>query len=244
VKGFDLFEHHTFQPFTSWGLTNSFWTLNVDTILYTWVALGITVLAAWLGRKSLKHPETVPGYLAEKVARSFINMTSQALEQFEYRYYAFIGSLFIFILICNVIVVLPFMEEPTKDLNTTIAFALCSFIYVQAQGIRTHGIGGYIAEFFKPFFLLFPLEVLGKLATIVSLSFRLFGNIFGGAVIGSMWNYAIAGSFWRQLAGLLLGVNFIIMLFFGIFEGVVQAFVFATLTLTYLGMATAREEHE
>ncbi len=212
--------------------------------MYTWIAMGIIIFLIMLGRYFISRPETIGGYLAESYVRSFMKMITQTLERFDYRYVAFFGSLFTFIFICNLLIILPFMEEPTKDINTTLALAVLSFLYVQKEGINAHGVIGYIKEFFKPFFVFFPLEILGKLATIISLSFRLFGNIFGGSIISTMWSNAISGSILAQLAGMLLGVNLLITLFFGLFEGLIQAFVFTILSLTYLSMAIAQEEHE
>jgi len=244
VNSLDLFEHHIIKPFAFMGLTHSFWDINLDTIIFTWLALLIIAMLALAGRTMLKYPETIPGYLSLSYARTISSMITQSTEKYRYRYVAFIGSLFTYIFICNLIVILPFVEEPTKDLNTTLALALISFTYVQREAIRAHGIWGYIKEFFKPFAVFFPLEVLGKLATIVSLSFRLFGNIFGGSIVGTMWAQALSGSIIAQTLGILLGINFIIMIFFGLFEGLIQAFVFSILTLTYLSMATREEEHE
>lgn len=243
MQGFDLFEHHTWQPFAAMGLTHSFWSINIDTLIYTWIALAMIIVLALLGRYWIDRPETIPGHLAETYARSFMKLIIQTLEHFDYRYCAFFGALFTFILVCNLLIIFPFMEEPTKDINTTLALALVSFFYVQKEGIRAHGIIGYIKEFFKPFFIFFPLEVLGKLATIISLSFRLFGNIFGGSIISAMWSRAISGSVLKQIAGMLFGINLIIALFFGLFEGLIQAFVFSILSLTYLSMAIAQENH-
>lgn len=225
------------------GLSHSFWTIHIDTLIYTWIALAFIIVLALLGRYYIDRPDTIGGYLAETYARAFMRMIIQTLEHFDYRYCAFFGALFTYILICNLLIILPFMEEPTKDINTTLALALVSFFYVQKEGIRAHGIIGYIKEFFKPFFIFFPLEVLGKLATIISLSFRLFGNIFGGSIISTMWSNAISGSVLAQLAGILLGINLVVTLFFGLFEGLIQAFVFTILSLTYLSMAIAQEEH-
>lgn len=216
----------------------------MDTLIYSWIVLIVIMLLSLAGRASLRRPDTIAGYISESIIRFLTNMVTQATEHFDYRHYAFIGSLFLYILVNNVIVIIPFMEEPTKDLNTTLALAIISFIYVQKEGIRAHGIKGYIAEFFKPIAVFFPLEVLGKLATIISLSFRLFGNIFGGSIISTMWSNAISGSLIGQLAGLLLGINLIITLFFGIFEGLIQAFVFSVLSLTYLSMTIAGEHHD
>lgn len=243
VVAFSLFEHHTWEPFARFGLTNKFWIIHADTLMYTWIAMLIMIGLTIFARHAINQPDTVAGSLVEMYVRSLMDMVTQTLEHFKYRYCAFIGSLFTYILVCNVLVILPFMEEPTKDLNTTLALAIISFLYVQREGIRAHGLLGYLKELSKPIVLFFPLEVLGKLATIISLSFRLFGNIFGGSVISTMWGHAVSGSIIGQLAGLLLGINLIIMLFFGIFEGLIQAFVFSILSLTYLTMTIA-EHHE
>ena len=74
------------------------------------------------------------------------------------------------------------MEEPTQNLNTTLALAMTSFFYVQYNGIRAHGIKGYLKEYTEPFIIMAPLHIISKLASIVSMSFRLFGNIYGGAI--------------------------------------------------------------
>ena len=90
-----------------------------------------------------------------------------------------------------------------------------------------------------------PMELLGKCANIISLSLRLFGNIFGGSVIVSIFKGVIAGSFLWQTLALALGINLILMLFFGLFEGFIQAFVFSILSITYISMAAQKsEEHE
>jgi F-type H+-transporting ATPase subunit a len=242
MKDVNFLEQHLWTPFSVLGLTHSFFALNKDTILFTWIALGMIIVLAFLGRWSLRYPQSVPGYLAETVIRSFRSMIHQSLDYFDYRYFAFIASLFIFIAVCNILMVFPGFEEPTKDLNTTFALGIIAFLYAQKEGIRAHGIKGYIKEYFQPIFVMFPLEIMGKLATIVSLSFRLFGNIFGGSIIASLWKQAASGSIWWQLLG--MPVPLIINLFFGLFEGFIQAFVFSILSLTYLAMAVRHEEEE
>ena len=86
-----------------------------------------------------------------------------------------------------------------------------------------------------------PLNVVGKLATVVSLSFRLFGNIFGGFLISQIYFTAIEGSFWLELGGIITGINLILKVFFCLFEGYLQAFVFTMLTLTYLAIAMQKD---
>ncbi len=129
------------------------------------------------------------------------------------------------------------MEEPTKDINTTLALGLISFFYIQTVAIYKQGILAYIKEYFSPFVFMFPLNIVGKLASIVSISFRLFGNIFGGSIIPKIYFGLIQGSLIGETIGLVLGLNFSLVLFFTLFEGSLQAFVFTMLTLTYLSIA-------
>ena len=117
-------------------------------------------------------------------------------------------------------------------------------MYVQGNAIKARGIFGYIKDYFAPFFLLFPLNIIGTLATIVSISFRLFGNIFSGAIIGKLYLNALAGNFLFEMLGILSGINIILTLFFVLFAGTIQAFVFSMLTLTYLAMAITQEPTE
>ena len=135
------------------------------------------------------------------------------------------------------------LDEPTRDLNTTLALGIISFIYIQSVTIKTRGIGSYVKDFFQPFFVMLPLNVVGKLSSIISISFRLFGNIFGGAIITKLYFSTIRGSIILELLGILSGANFLIVAFFTLFEGLLQAFVFAMLTLTYLSIGTQEGGH-
>jgi F-type H+-transporting ATPase subunit a len=136
------------------------------------------------------------------------------------------------------------MEEPTKDISTTLALGIISFIYVQTYTIKTQGFREYIKEFLVPFFLMAPLHIIGKLATIVSISFRLFGNIFGGSIISKLYLNLLQKSIFLELAGIVTGLNLLVISFFGIFEAFLQAFVFTMLTLTYLALGSQHDEEE
>lgn len=87
-----------------------------------------------------------------------------------------------------------------------------------------------------------PLEVLSKIATVISLSFRLFGNIFAGSMIFGLLNQAVSGSLLLQMLATFSGAILIVMVFFGIFESAIQAYVFTILSLTYLSMAVQHGE--
>jgi F-type H+-transporting ATPase subunit a len=271
MHGTSLFEH----PTLTLGLSvfGRHPQLNLDTIAYTWAVLGFIALIGLLARFILaRHPNSLFSFAVIAYVEGLTSLVEQATHSRNPRYITFFGALFTFILVCNLLILVPGLEEPTKDLNTTLAVALISFTFVQLEGIRAHGLLGYIGEFMKmPFrltrptgnkllgwlFLVIkavlnvligtatlPLELLGKAASIISLSFRLFGNIFGGSMIHGLWHSAITGSLLGQLANLFLGINLIIMLFFGLFEGFIQAFVFTMLSLTYVAMARGDEHTE
>ncbi len=241
MKNLELLHSNEWNPFSCFGIYNCLYGLNKDTIVSTWIVLGVLLLLILIARWAILHKSSVGRYLVINYVHAFIDLCSQAFGSFSYEHTAFILALFTFILICNLISLIPLVEEPTIDLNTTLALGIIAFTYIQAYAIKAHGLAGYLKEYFTPFFFMFPMHVIGKLSTIISISFRLFGNIFGGATIVSIYHLLIEASWVGQIIS-LLGINILLVGFFIIFEGFLQAFVFATLTLTYLSIAIAHEE--
>ena len=239
----NLLTGHQWQPFTKFGLTHKFWTLNTETLTSTIIVTALIITFSLYAHYVLQKKQSVSKFMILKYVQSFKNLLYQTLQSSPLNHLTFIGSLFTFIFFCNTISFVPFLEEPTKDLNTTLAFGLISFFYVQGYAIKHQGIKGYFAEFLQPFFLMMPLHIIGKITSIISLSFRLFGNVFGGYVISNLYfNTFLASSAIFQVLGLLTGVNLLLQFAFGFFEGTIQAFVFAMLTLTYLSMEIMHEE--
>lgn len=239
-------------PFKSFGITNAFTAININTIIGTWVSIGVIILLILISRYFLNKKNSIGQYLIKELSKSFIDLIEQTIGKFVEKYYLFIASLFLYIIICNWIGILHYIEEPTKDLNTTLALGLTAFIYMHKEMIKSHGFIAYLKDLFLPFDIIFPfniiaglvmlpLKLLGEFATVLSISFRLFGNIFGGYIIGLIYHNAISGSILLSTIGILTGVNFLIASFFIIFEGFLQAFVFSILTLTNIAMAVQTE---
>ena len=143
-------------------------------------------------------------------------------------------------------VLVPFLRAPNADLNMTLAMALVTFTTVQLYGIRAHGFRGRIKHMANPPFL-FPIEVIGEFSRIISLSARLFGNVFAGEVLMGVM-VAMANAV--KIAIIPLGVP-VVFLFLELLFGSIQALVFALLTAIYITLATAghhdeehAEEHE
>ncbi len=131
-------------------------------------------------------------------------------------------------------VLVPFFRAPNADLNMTLAMALIAFTAVQIVGIRAHGVGGRIKHMADPPFL-FPIEVIGEFSRIISLSARLFGNVFAGEVLLGVM-FALGAAIKIAVLPVLFPVIF---LFLEVLFGSIQALVFALLTLIYLTLAAA-----
>ncbi|MGH2614738.1 MAG: F0F1 ATP synthase subunit A [Thermomicrobiales bacterium] len=130
------------------------------------------------------------------------------------------------------VALVPILRAPTADLNMTLALALVTFTTVQILGIRAHGVGGRIKHMADPPFI-FPIEVVSEFGRIISLSARLFGNVFAGEVLLAVM-YAMANAVKIAIIPLLVPVIFI---FLELLFGTIQALVFALLTAIYITMA-------
>ncbi len=245
MEGFDLLGAKYWQPFSYFNLDHYFFNINSETIIFTWITLALLFILLFPIRTIICGKANVLRYLIIEFTRAFINLCTETIGSFQFKHFAFVTSLFVFIFACNALSILPwthgFMDEPTRDINTTLALGIISFLYIQWQAISVHGLWGYIKEYFDPFFIMLPLNIIGKLASIISISFRLFGNIFGGSTIAAIYLLVIQGKIIGEVFGIISGINLIVMVFFGLFEGFLQAFVFAMLTITYLAIAIQEE---
>lgn len=239
-----LLEESVWQPLAQFGFTHPFFSINIHTVSHTWLILAFLVIIVIVAQFFIRRKNSIAHYLLTMFVDYFYKLCEQSLGIRSFVHFSFITSLFTFIFLCNSASIIPWLEEPTKDLNTTLALGLTTFLYNQLYAIRLHGIIAYIKEYFTPFFIMLPLNIIGRVATVVSISFRLFGNIFGGSVVSSIYFNSIRGSIMLESLGLLSGLNFAITIFFGLFEGFLQAFVFAMLALTYLSIAMYGEAGE
>lgn len=236
-----MMHQHVFQPFAYFGLHHSFFNIQADTLISTWAVIGIITIISIVINRSLKNENSSIRFAALVYVRTFQDLITQSIQSCPLQHLAMVGSFFTFIFLCNTIQFIPWLEEPTKDLNTTLALGLISFFYVQINAIQFKGFKGYAKHYIEPFVFMLPLHIIGAISSIISISFRLFGNIFGGFIISSLYSKMISSSAIAQCLGIFSGANLFIFLVFGIFEGLIQAFVFTMLTLTYLSMEIAPE---
>ena len=201
--------------------------INLEVVLMTWIVI---VLLVCLGLATSRRRDVLPRpmqVLGELIVSQLYQLTEDALgKDMARKYGPLVSALFLFLLASNWLGIIPHLEEPTKDLNTPLALGLMGFVIAHWAGIRSKGFKAYIGEYFSPIFFMMPLNVIGEIAKIVSISFRLFGNIMGGSIIILVVSYLT----WNILLPPLLNG------FFGLFVGTIQAFVFTMLTVVYIAV--------
>lgn len=209
----ELFDPHVIRPFSVIGLTGDFWAVSHWTVIHTWVGMAVLFSLALIGRWFAKGEPGLVYAAFERIVLIFIDLCKESFKTFNFNYFAFLASLFLFTLFSCLVGLLPFLDEATKDLNTTLALGTISFMYVQIQKIKVHGFLGFCKEFIEPFALLAPVNIIGELAKICSMSFRLFGNILGGGVI-YMILLEFVGTFKLFFLGYVAFVLFLAWVFF------------------------------
>ena len=194
-------------------------------VTYMWLVMGMLIISAVIFGKGVQ--------LIPKKGQNVFEVVVGGLEDFIVditgpegkAFFPFLATLFLFILVSNLIGLAPGFFSPTADLNTTLALALCTFIYTHIIGFKYHGVK-YIKHFLGPVWwlapLLFPIELIGHLARIMSLSVRLLGNIFGKETVLTIL-FLLAGLYLAPLP----------ILFLGILVSLIQALVFMLLSTIY-----------
>ncbi len=205
--------------------------LTIVHVFYTWVGLAIL---AGVGFVVKKNVHMVPGKLQalfEFLVETMENFTVENIGEKGRRFVPLLAGIFIYILTLNFLGLMPGCDAPTANLNTTAAMAVCVFIYYNYIGIKTHG-SHYIKHFtgsnkyLVP--LMFPLEIISHVARPLSLTLRLFGNIFGEEI-----TLIIFFSFGASIyVGALVGTVPLYFLF--MLAKTLQAFIFFILTMIYI----------
>jgi len=202
-------------------------TINLEVVLMTWIViLALILFGFFTSRNRSIRPRPIQ-ILGELFVNQLFGLTEDALDKEQAKKYApLICALFMFLVLSNWLGILPHLEEPTKDLNTPLSLGLMGFVIAHWAGIKSKGFKAYIKEYFEPMFFMMPLNVIGELAKIVSISFRLFGNIMGGSIIILVVSYLT----YSVILPPFLNA------FFGLFVGTIQAFVFTMLTVVYISV--------
>ena len=197
-----------------------------ESVVVTWIAMAVLIVIAFLLGRNLKVRN--PGkrqQIAELIVLKLDAFTKKTLGEEATEYSTYMAVVLLFIGFVNLIGVFGF-KPPTKDLNVAAALALMSIVLVEVAGIRAHGTGGWLKGFAKPMAILTPINVLEIFIRPLSLCMRLFGNVLGAFVIMELVKLVVP-----------VGVPAILSLYFDVFDGLIQAYVFVFLTSLYISEA-------
>ncbi len=215
--------------FKEWNITH----MDLTNILNSWLIMIILIVLALLVRNKL---EIIPKGLQnfwEVAMRTVEDLVVETMGEEGRPYFPLIATLALFILLSNLIGIVPYLFSVTSNLNTTLALALIAFVMTHYVGIRHHGFK-YVKHFFGPvpwlIPLMLPIEIIGHLSRILSLSFRLFGNIMGED---------LAIIILTLLVPLLVPVP---MMMLHVFISFIQTLVFIMLTMMYI-VGSLEEAH-
>lgn len=224
-------------------------TIDVNVVVSTLLAAGIFL---WLGFAMRRRVTAgVPGKLQLMFEILVVDVVGElaesAIGKDRFRRFVPIGfTLFLFILICNWFSILPsslhpgktfeMLPPPTADVNLPLAMALFVIIWVHIESVRARGMRGYLKHYAQPYAALVPINIIEEITKPITLTFRLFGNMFSGALMVVVITvifpiYATPIELvWKP---------------FDLFIGVIQAYIFMLLTILYFGMAMSHdEEHD
>lgn len=197
-------------------------------VTYAWATMAILLLAGFFASRRLqKYPEGLQNFM-EVVLEQIERLIGETMGPKGRAYFPMIATLALFILVSNLIALIPGFMPPTANLNTNAALALSVFAMTHIIGLKTHGLS-YIKQFTGPIWwlvpLMLPIEIIGHLARPLSLTLRLFGNMYGHEIVLMIF---------LSLAPALVPIPMMLM---GILVAFIQAFVFTLLSMIYFAGA-------
>lgn len=217
------FQIHGLVKFHLFGQELWFTTTHVSILI---VAL-LLLIFALVVRSKLSSSEGKPGTLqniAELIVEMLDNMVKGSMGKNAVIFRNYIGSLFLFLIVSNLSGLLG-LRPPTADYGVTLPLGLITFTLIQFNNIKHNKLEAF-TSLFKPLPFLFPINLIGEIAVPFSLSLRLFGNVLSGTVIMGL------------LYGLLYKVAFawpgILHIYFDLFSGCIQAYVFCMLSMVFI----------
>lgn len=197
-------------------------------VLYMWFVMLLLILLAFLASRTIKDvPEGLQNFM-EAIVTGIENLIEETMGPKGKAYFPLLATFALFILVSNLIALIPGFYPPTANLNTNAALALTVFVMTHVVGFKEHGFS-YLKHFMGPILALAPLifiiEVIGHLARPLSLSLRLFGNMYGHEIVLMIF---------IALVPFLLPVPMMLM---GVLVAFIQTFVFTLLAMIYIAGA-------
>jgi F-type H+-transporting ATPase subunit a len=193
-----------------------------STVITTWVVMAAIGLLAWLTTRRLQTIPDRPQAMVEAIVLIIEESIRDIAPQHVDEILPFIGSLWIFLILANLVGLIPGMHSPTRDLSATAAIAFLVFLSVHWYGIRIQGLKNHLLHYLKPSPILLPFNLISEVTRTIALAVRLFGNIMSLEMIALLV---------LLVAGFLVPVPILML---HIVEALVQAYIFGMLALIYV----------
>ncbi|MGM0556738.1 MAG: F0F1 ATP synthase subunit A [Myxococcota bacterium] len=211
-----------------------FVTINA-TIVFGWVVTILLTLISWLVTRNLSKGAQISRWqhFLEALVDEMCSQLRDMVHQDPRPFLPFIGTLFLYIGMSNLLMIVPYYQPPTASLSTTAALALCVAIAVPFFGITRQGWKAYLEHYIEPSVFTLPFNIVSEISRTIALAVRLFGNIMSGTLLVAI------------LVALVPLVFPIIMNALGLLTGMIQAYIFAILAAVYIasGMQTRENNH-
>lgn len=204
-----------------------------DTVVVTAVLTAALVITAWLATRRLSATRFGFVQITVELYVEWIRaLVREIVEEDPEPYTPLVGTLVLFVGLCNLLSIVPVVRPPTADLSTTVALALVVFLAVPGYGIWRRGLWGYLRGYIQPHPLLLPFNLIGELTRTLALAVRLFGNVMSAQMVGAVV---------LVVAGVLVPVPLMAL---GIITGLIQAYIFGVLAAVFIAAAVQVETRE
>lgn len=197
------------------------------------VAIALLVFGVFVKRAVKKADYTKKPTGLLHIMEIFVEFVQSLVDQTMGRerrgFVPYMGTIFLFLIAANLLGLIG-LTPPTSDYNVTVTLALLTFVQIHYFSIKNSGLGGYLKGYFAPIPILFPINLMGEIATPISLSFRLFGNVLSGMIIMDLVHASLS-----KISVALVPLSAVLHAYFDVFSGLLQAFIFVMLTMVYIG---------
>lgn len=213
-------------------------TINSDTMMYTWYTMAIVIVIGFLAGRAVKKKARVPSGVQNVLELIFENLGTQfdqALGAKASKIAPLLMTLFMYLVIANWLGLVPGFKSPTSDVNVTLGLAVMVMGFVHLFGVLDKGFVKHFGHYLKPHWLMLPVHLVEEIAKPTTLAFRLFGNILAGEILIVILLILVPA--WLPfINSIWLGVSIVI--------GVIQAFIFTMLSMSYISGAVQDEHHD
>ncbi len=221
-------------------------TINfTETIILEWIVMAVILFGAWFLTRDLK----VKGIskrqaIAEWAVEAITNLVRDTMGARWLSFTPYIATVFLFSIFGSLLS-LTGLRAVTSDFSVLVSWAVITFVMITATKIRFDGLGGYLKGFMSPVPVMLPLNILSEISTPAALALRHFGNIAGGGVITALIYYGLTGAsraLGLEIPLLTIGIPAVFSLYFDLFSGFMQAFIFCMLTMVFISNAAPSED--